>query len=232
MENQNEINADSLPHETNIVMDVPDCRDYDHEQLFWSTEWEDKIEFYPEHIQNQASFDDTHMACSRFGMTHWVNAQNRFVHWKDGMRFFEFPARNFWQQFIKINPKAKTEGATLQSVLDQFLKLGLITGYSKTMTIESMKSALSNIRPILTWSYNGNWVMVRDKKIYAVRTDWKTVGHIFVIVGYDNEGWIAINSYGANNGIFHIPYDLTDTLFTRYAISDSRDEETLKKFAN
>lgn len=220
-----------LPQETTIDLDVPDDRDFVHDDLFGSIdETPDKIEFYPEHIQNQASFPDTKMACSRFGMTHGINAQNRYVHWQDWMRFFEFPARNFWQQYLKVNPKAKTEGATLQSVLDQFLKLWLITGYSKTMTIESMKNALRNIRFILTWSYNGNWVKVRDEKIYALRTDWKTVWHIFVIVGYDDKGWIAINSYWANNGIFHIPYNLTDTLFTRYAVSDSRDEEIILSY--
>lgn len=85
-----------------------------------------------------------------------------------------------------------------------------------------MKYALSKVRLILTGSKNGNWVSVRERKIYELGNG---PAHIFAIVGYDETGWWAVNSYGENNGLFHIAYELTDTLFTRYSISDSRDEE-------
>lgn len=42
--------------------------------------------------------------------------------------------------------------------------------------------------------------------------------------------WIAVNSYGQDNGLFYIPYSLTDTLFTRYAIVDSKDEEAILSY--
>jgi hypothetical protein len=89
-----------------------------------------------------------------------------------------------------------------------------------------MKSALNNVRPIYTWSKNCNWNTVRDNKIYSL---WSGYAHIFCIVWYDHSGWIAINSYGANNGRFIIPYEFTDSLFTTYALHDSRDEEILSK---
>lgn len=218
-----------LPEETNIELDVPDDRDYKYDELFGATEEPSPIAFYPVHIQNQASFPITKMWCSRFGMCHAINAQNEYVKSKDGMRYFELPAKIYWEAYLKTNPKAKTEGATLQSSLEQFKKLGFITGYTKLNTIEEMKNALHNIRPIYTGSQNWNWVSVRDKKIYALRTDWKVVGHIFCIVGYDDNGWIWINSYGANNGRFSIPFNLTNTLFSKYAIHDTRDEAVFAK---
>ena len=53
------------------------------------------------------------------------------------------------------------------------------------------------------------------------------VGHAYCIVGYNNEGWIAINSYGQSNGKFIIPYDLTSSLYNRYSIMDTKDEEAI-----
>ena len=55
-----------------------------------------------------------------------------------------------WENYLKINPKAEKEGATLQSALDQFKELGYITGYSRVTSIEDMKSSLDNLRPIYT----------------------------------------------------------------------------------
>jgi hypothetical protein len=81
---------------------------------------------------------------------------------------------------------------------------------------------------IYTGSQNGDWNSVRDNKIYRLRTDGRIVWHIFAIVGYNEIGWIAINSYWENNWRFTIPFDLTDTLFSRYSISDFRDEEVFK----
>ena len=216
------------PQETTINLDVPDERDYLHEDLFGNLEeLPESVLYLPEHIQNQWAKTVTRMACSRFGLCHAINGQNKAVQEKDGMRYFELPAKMYWEQYLVSNPPARFEGATLQSALNQFLKLWFITWYSRVHAIQDMKYALSKVRLILTGSKNGNWVSVRDKKIYAVG-NWPA--HIFAIVGYDKTGWRAINSYWPNNGLFHIAYELTDTLFTRYAISDSRDEKVFRKF--
>lgn len=103
------------------------------------------------------------------------------------------------------------------------VELSLITGYSRIRSQDDMKASLLAFKPILTGSQNGDWSYVRDFKSYRLRTDGRVVGHIFCIVGFDGSGWVAINSYGASNGVFHIPYELTDSLFSRYAMSDTRD---------
>jgi len=108
------------------------------------------------------------------------------------MRYYEFQASNFWIQYIQVNPSAERDGATLQGALDQMLKMRLITGYTRVQTIQDMKQALSEYRPIYTGSKNANWNTVRDNQMYTLGTGY---AHIFCIVGYNDKGWIAINSY-------------------------------------
>jgi len=104
-------------------------------------------------------------------MVHCINAQNWEVQKKDGMRFLEISGKTMWEVYLKENPNAESEGATLQSALDQFIENRLITGYSRLKTIEDMKASLNNTRPIYTGSQNGDWQAVRDLKIYKLRTD-------------------------------------------------------------
>lgn len=210
--------------ETTIELDQPQAGEHEYETLFGSSDSQGGNVFYPREIQNQWLKHKTRMACSRMGLVHCVNAQNLAVQKIDGMRFSEISGEWQWEIYLRSNPKAESEGATLQSALEQFKDVGYITGYSRINTIADMKASLDNTRPIYTWSQNGDWNSVRDSKIYKLRTDGRIVGHIFCILGYDSTGWLAVNSYGENNGKFKIPFDLTDTLFSRYSVSDSRDE--------
>lgn len=216
------------PIETTLNLDQPKENELEYETLFGSSDSQAGNVFYPQIIQNQGAKALTRMGCSRYGICHLVNAQNWAVKKKDGMRFLEISGEAMWEIYLRKNPKAESEGATLQSALDQFIENGYITGYSRLTTIANMKASLDNCRLIYTGSQNGDWNSVRDNKIYRLRTDGRIVGHIFAIVGYDASGWIAINSYGENNGRFTIPFDLTDTLFSKYSISDFRDEEVFK----
>lgn len=213
------------PIETTIELDVPDERDYEYDPLFGVSESDGYNVFYPKTIFNQWAKNETRMACSRYGAAHAINAQNRAVAAIDGMRTYEFNPEVMWGNYLKVMASAEKDGATLQSSLNQFLDLRLITGYAKVVSIEEMKDALMHFRPILTGSQNGDWYYVNTEKKYRLRTDWRIVGHIFCIVGFDGSWWISINSYWISNGVFHIPYELTNSLFTRYALSDSRDEK-------
>ena len=207
--------------ETTLELDQPRDTDFVYETLFGATSWGEPIEFLPPHIQDQSANESTRMGCSRYGLVHAINAQNLAVSKIDGMRFYEIVAKTSWDNYIKINPAAKKEGATLQSALDQFVELGFITGYSRLNGISDMKHSLDNFRPIYTWSKNCNWNTVRDDHKYTL---WTGYAHIFCIVWYNQSSWIAINSYGANNGVFYIDFDFTDSLFSCYSISDKRDE--------
>ena len=160
-----------LPEETTIELDVPDERDYEYEPLFGVTESENYNVFYPKTVYNQGAKPETKMACSRYGGAHAINAQNRAVAEVDGMRWAEMNPEVMWGNYLKVNPQAEKEGATLQSALNQYKDLHLITGYAKVVSIEEMKDALMNFRPILTGSQNGDWYSVKTDHKYKLRTD-------------------------------------------------------------
>ena len=73
-----------------------------------------------------------------------------------------------WENYLKVNPSAQKDGATLQSALEQFKELGYITGYSRLNSIADMKASLDNTRPIYTGSKNANWNTVRDDHKYTL----------------------------------------------------------------
>ena len=62
------------------------------------------------------------MSCSRFGLTHIVNAQNKFTADHTDSEFEVLVAKHYWLEYLKENPYAEQQGATLQSALDQFKK--------------------------------------------------------------------------------------------------------------
>lgn len=204
-------------------LDVPRDGEKVYEELFWGEDSGDIVYnvFYPTTIFNQGAKARTRMACSRYGILHAINAQNKAVAERDGMRTYEYNPEVMWDNYLRVNPQAEKEGATLQSSLDQMVELSLITGYTRLNGIESMKASLRSFRPIYTGSKQCNWNSVRDEKRYSLGTGY---AHIFCIVGFDGSGWIAINSYWPNNGVFHIDYKYTDSLFSCYALSDSRDQ--------
>jgi len=111
------------------------------------------------------------MACSRYGAIHAINAQNKAVAEVDKLRTYEYNPEVSWANYLKVNPAAEKEGATLQSSLDQMVELSLITGYSRIRSQDDMKASLLAFKPILTGSQNGDWSFVRDFKRYRLRTD-------------------------------------------------------------
>lgn len=97
-------------------------------------------------------------------------------------------------------------------------------------TVEQIKASISANRPVFTGSNVGDWAYVTLAGEYRVRTDGRLVGHAIVIVGYTATHFVAINSYGEDNGYFLIPFALTDTLFTRYSVIDASDEGLITKY--
>lgn len=86
-----------MPEETNLELDQPSPSDLVYEELFGSTGGElGNVLMMPAHIQNQGAKPATRMACSRFGICHAINAQNKAVSERDGMRYFELPAELYW----------------------------------------------------------------------------------------------------------------------------------------
>ena len=104
-----------MPEETNIEMDVPSEGEYIYEALFGEAGASaESVSFYPPVIQNQGAKNKTRMACTRYGMVHAINAQNKAVAEIDGMRWHEIHAEGMWLNFLKVEPTAEKDGATLQ----------------------------------------------------------------------------------------------------------------------
>lgn len=215
------------PQFTELELDQPREWEHIYDELFWATDTNEMYNvFYPHTIFNQGAKPLTRMACSRYGIIHAINAQNIAVAKIDKMRTYEFNPEVMWENYLKVNPSAEKEGATLQGAIEQMVDLNLITWSSKLLSIDSMKDSLMNFKPIYTWSKQCDWSSVRDFKRYALGTGY---AHIFCIVGFDWAWWIAINSYWPSNWVFHIDYKFTDSLFSCYSLSDSRDQEVFNK---
>lgn len=215
-------------------IDIPSSRDYSYEEIvpLGGGETSLPVVFLCPTIFNQGAEYITRMACTRYGLTHIVNAQNKYVGDVTFTHPIEINPKDYWVEYIKDYPSAENTGASLQSALVQFLTDWNITGYAVANTIDLMKNALVNCHLIYTGSSNGDWTNVRENKVYRLRTDKAVIGHCFCIIGFNTDGWVAINSYWETNGVFTIPYDLTNTLFTRYAVVDSKDEEMISLYKN
>lgn len=206
----------------NSCWDNPRQSDYKYSEVFGAL-WIVPIIKFPKDkliIPNQWEDSETQMSCTRQGLANITNGNNLINQWMQE----EWLAKRLWLEYCKLYPLSKTNGASLQSSVDQFLNEKLIAGYSKVNTIEEWKSAVDSWKFIFTGSNNWNWNSVASKHLYTLRTDWKIVWHAFCIIGYDDTWFTWINSYGPENWYFTIPFDLYPTLFTRYAISDFVDE--------
>lgn len=62
------------------------------------------------------------MACTRYGMAHVINAQNFKLSEDTGCGYSETMAIDFWLEYLKTDPEAEKNGATLQSSLEQYRK--------------------------------------------------------------------------------------------------------------
>jgi hypothetical protein len=79
---------------------------------------------------------------------------------------------------------------------------------------------------LYTWSSDWDWIKVRDEGIYEPTTK-NTYGHIFCVFAYTDKFVYGINSYGKDNGIFKISWDifLNHMPFSKYAIVDNKWEQ-------
>lgn len=112
--------------------DEPSSTDWETEHVFGSPETSvpESYVILPYEFQNQFASPDTHMACTRYGMAHIVEAQEWRMHSETGVPFERTLAAEFWAEYLKPYPSAKKDGASLQSSLKQFKDAKKITGYA------------------------------------------------------------------------------------------------------
>ena len=215
-------------------LDIPDEKDFLYEELFWWVEAE-LVKPFPKDkliIQNQWISQDTQMACGCFWLTHISNAQNIIEYdnfWKE---YNQLQARDLWLDYLKINPKARYEWSTLQNWLKRFKDSGLIIWYTKINSIEEAKKAIDLWQYIYSWALKWDWNHVKTTWVFK-STTWKTYWHLFTAwVWYNDQGFIAINSYWPKNWYFTIPYSEWNNLYSKYAIIDNENKELFKIYTD
>jgi len=209
------------------AVDKPDERNWKYNNVFGdisSDELPEEIRFLPDTIYNQWIDPIMRMSCTRQSPVHIINAQNLYVSTQTQRKFSTVDVKPIWVEAVNNNPNISSEWDLITNWLSQCKNKWLITWYSIVSTIDEMKHSISKWRLIATGSNNWNWNTVRNTHLYEIRTDWRVVWHAFCIVGYNELGWVAVNSYWEDNWVFTIPYNLTDTLYTRFSVSDTKDE--------
>lgn len=174
-------------------------------------------------IFNQWEKRETQKACGEYWLRHCDNAQHLLI--GDEAQIDPF---QWWVAYQEHRDSSVLwQGTSIQGNLTRFKSAGIIAGYGLAMSIYLAKQAIDNRNFIYTGSNNGDWKSVRETWIYKLRTDNKIVWHLFCIVGYDDSWFIAINSYWPNNWYFTIPYELYNTLYSRYAVFGLNEEDLL-----
>lgn len=213
----------------NACTDAPSSLDYSYKEIMLWAVWDvlpDEYKIEPPTIYNQMAQSDTHMACTRYGMYHIVNAQNADLARKTDYKLIEVDPRTKWLKYLTVNPLAQTQWATLQSAMDQAKKDKDISWYALCNWELEMKDSLIHNNLLYTGSPDWDWLYVAETHTYRTRTG-NTIGHCVCICGFSPQGWIAFNSLWEEDGLFIIPYSFTNTLFNRYSIFDSKDEQYL-----
>jgi len=226
---------DLAPHQDwwliNSAIDRPSNLDYEYEAVFW---WlfdaieKKKFPINNLHIPNQWDKDITKMSCTRQSVANITNWNNILAQWVQDFKL----AENMWIRYLKENPQAQFNWASVQSWLKQAKNDWFISWYSAVRTIDDIKNAIDNWRYIATWSNNWDWTNVRTNHTYKLREDWRLIWHAFCMIDYidDRRGLKCINSYWEENWEFEMSYDLVHTLYTRYAVSDKVDTEQILLF--
>ena len=216
----------------NKNIDIPDERDYKYEILFWNKESKSFYDFRiiasQLEIYNQSIKSFMRMSCGSCGITHLSNAMNICEYYSYWRKYNQLSPETWWLEYLKINPEAEFVWSTLQQWLKWALKEKLISGYSKVVDIELAKNAIDNNRLIYTGSLNWDWNKVEQENIYWIKD--KSYWHLFCIVWYNKDWFIWVNSWWPENWYFIIPYNLWDTLYTRYVTSDQRDELVYQEY--
>jgi hypothetical protein len=235
MENQdpNLITADMLPT-GNAAFYAPDPRDYNFAEVYsgWAADQlptsfivDDKD------YQNQWLKDFTKVACWSFALAHGVNANNMMEWSLAGNRKL---GEDLWSRQIKPPYRGSlASGSRLDDQLKQGIAEKLISGYVKIANLSQLKTALAiNKQCVYTGTNKCNRSLTKSTHVFTPMDNWP--GHFFVIIGYDDEKWVAIvkNSYGpyrSKNGQFEIPYSYLFThLFWLFALVDMADSNLMK----
>jgi len=203
-----------------------DDRDYKVEILLW---WKVKLPvryiLRDDEIQNQALTNP--YGCVFYTWSSISNTMNYIA--KEDTRIS-------WDELCKmainkwlLNP---TRGAFISSSPELLQELWYIKTYWNCRTLEEVKLAIYNKKPVQTWSNRINRDKTKENNNRAV--EWWSYGHSFFICWYSDteELLVCENSYWKDSyklWYFFIKYEDYDLLFqSKYIMTDMSKEEYSK----
>ena len=187
-------------------------------------------------IYDQHEFKYSANACGSYGSGHCSNAMNKEE--ESFVRIFPFDHRELFVNHFKgyyleqygIDPIR--DGSYLSDQVRFLRKHNYITWWYICHTADEMRRALSDGRTIVTGSKRINRSTTRKAPYTAEISSGSA--HIFWIVGYDDNEWwfICVNSAGGDKydeWYFYLYYEDVPTLYTRYALMDKADKNSLNQ---
>lgn len=207
----------------NGAMDLPDTRDYTHEEVFGEMA---SSEALPKKVmlEKAEQLVQEWGSCTIVG---GINASNE-THKQANNDFQNFTDwRRIWQ-IAKTKGASDTRGWYLQSAQQLLKDEGITGGYvlvnaNGDANIEAMKKVIAlEHKSIYTGVAVANWSEVTRTHEYSVKSATLS-GHAFDITGYDDDYKCKDGTTGAffvgnswNNGYFWLPYSHAHHLFTQY----------------
>ena len=206
------------------AIDIPDERDWEYNAIFGA----DPIlpSFYiidDGEYQNQKLEEVTRYMCVFYSSSHGSNIQNYI---EGGLT--RIGGKELWLIALEKNLLDPKAWALIQSWPKLLKAEGYIDWWAKVSTMEEIRGAICNHRPIIVWSNKIDWKVAKASPFIA--TEGVSYWHAFIIIWYDDDDELLIckNSYWNevfDEGVFYIKYsEYSQILFpSKYAIIDSKD---------
>lgn len=207
----------------NAVYDEPSKYDITWEEY---TEWVFKWKLadkYKIKVWNQNANKDTLKWCSAYWLTWIFNGYQLREYDENWIEFEQEDPRWKWLAF-QAERGYPNLWASLQDMMKFFKRRGLIDWYVRAENVKQTKNAIDNGFLIYTGSNKCNWTKAWKEKKFVY--DANGAAHCYFIENYNNDGFVAVNSFGegwGNKGRFIIPFDDYANIYSTYAIIDHDD---------
>ena len=225
------------------AFDLPDARDFHAEHIFGvarpTAELAKKINLLRTTAHNQGNTN----RCTAFALTHIHEILNTIEHNLQ----FQFDPEEQWQNQKKFPGTAREEiGDSLQSALESLRKFGLsregqnypIRHYAQIERGE-IRNYLAKGFPIFTGfpTTATNFQKARTTGFWGGIDGAQIGGHAICFVGYDENGIVALNSWGAKwgkfgNGTFYFREADLASSYSLYIVYDKVDANSQNSNSN